>query len=84
MSTKVADSYHVVARSNGNWSVHRVGAARVTKTYATKRDAIAEGKRLSRSSGSGSLIIHGKDGRVVSRLALDPPAPPPNGNGNSK
>lgn len=71
-------SYHVVARSNGNWSVRRQGAARMTRSYPTKQAAINGGRELVVSSGGGSLVIHERDGRVSSRASVSPP--PVNGN----
>ena len=60
-------SYHVIARSNGEWSVKRTGATRVSKTFPTKDAAITNAKRLVVSSGGGEVIIHTKDGRVSER-----------------
>ncbi|MGI8641289.1 MAG: DUF2188 domain-containing protein [Pyrinomonadaceae bacterium] len=64
-------SYQVVARSNGEWSVKKVGATRATKTFSTKEGAITTARELVTKSGGGELIIHEKDGRVSRRDSYD-------------
>ena len=59
-------SYHVIARSNGDWSVKRTGAERA-RIYPTKTEAEKVAINTLRRTGGGELIIHGKDGRVIKR-----------------
>lgn len=70
--------YHVIARSSGGWSVKRTGAAKVSKTFATKNAAISNARKLAVSSGGAEVIVHAKDGRVSTRVDVIPPT---NGNG---
>lgn len=58
-------SYHVIAKSDGRWSVKRAGAERVSGNYSSKRTAVVTAKKMV--SGGGELIIHEKDGRVSRR-----------------
>lgn len=59
-------TYHVIARSDGSWSVVRTGAERASGNYSTKKEAVSTAKRLVTSSG-GELIVHTRDGRVSKR-----------------
>jgi len=61
------NSYHVIAKSNGEWSVKRNGADRATGNFPTKKGAVTTARDLVTKSGGGELIIHGKDGRVSQR-----------------
>ena len=61
-------SYHVIARSDGNWSVKRTGAERISGNYSSKKEAVTTAKRLATASGGGELIIHARDGRVSDRF----------------
>lgn len=81
-------SYHVIAKSDGSWSVKRTGAERASGIFPTKREAVSTAKRMVTTSGGGELIIHEKDGRVSRRdsFGIDPAPPKDNGNicaGNS-
>lgn len=60
-------SYHVIAKSSGEWSVKRAGADRATGNYASKKTAVTTARELVSKSGGGELIIHEKDGRVSRR-----------------
>jgi hypothetical protein len=64
------NSYHIIAKSNGAWSVKRTGAERASGNYPTKAAAVTNAKRLVTKDGGGELIIHGKDGRVSSRSSF--------------
>ncbi len=64
-------SYHVIAKSNGEWSVKRAGAERATGNFSTKKGAITTARALVTKSGGGELIIHEKDGRVSKRDSYD-------------
>ncbi len=60
-------SYHVIAKSNGEWSVKKTGAERSSGNFSTKRAAITSARRLVTKDGGGELIVHGKDGTVSRR-----------------
>ena len=69
-------SYHVIPKSNGEWSVKRTGAERATGNFPTKKGAVATARELVTKSG-GELIIHEKDGRVSERNSFgNDPNPP--------
>ncbi len=74
------NSYHVIPKSNGEWSVKKTGAERATGNFPTKKGAITIAKDLVTKSGGGELIIHEKDGRVSKRnsFANDPNPPKDN------
>lgn len=70
-------SYHVIARSNGEWSVKKTGAERASGIFPTKKDAVTNARRLVIKSGGGELIIHEKDGRIKERDSYgNDPKPP--------
>jgi len=75
-------SYHVIAKSNGEWSVKRTGAERATGNFPTKKGAITTARDLVTKSGGGELIIHERDGRVSKRDSYgnDPSLPKDNKN----
>ncbi|MEO8073601.1 MAG: DUF2188 domain-containing protein [Acidobacteriota bacterium] len=70
-------SYHVIAKSDGQWSVKRTGADRVTGNFPTKTRAVTTARELVTKSGGGELIIHERDGRVSKRDSYgNDPTPP--------
>ncbi|MCD9188470.1 MAG: DUF2188 domain-containing protein [Pyrinomonadaceae bacterium] len=75
-------SYHVIAKSDGAWSVKRTGAERASGNYPTKAAAVTSAKRLVSKEGGGELIIHGKDGRVSSRSCFGNEPEPAGERGN--
>ena len=60
------DSYHVVPRSEGGWSVKRSGATRASGNYSNKRDAVAAARKFSLNI-NGEVFFHGKNGRFQGR-----------------
>jgi len=54
-------TYHVLRR-NGDWTLHKVGAAN-PKIFATQREAV-ENARKQIGNKPGQLVIHGVDGFV--------------------
>lgn len=60
-------SYHVIAKSNGEWSVKKTGAERASKSFPTKSEAVKDAGKMLTQSGGGELIIHRTDGRVSRR-----------------
>lgn len=70
-------SYHVIAKSDGHWSVKKTGAERASGNFSTKAAAVTSAKKLVTKDGGGELIVHGKDGRVNRRdsYGIDPNPP---------
>lgn len=63
--SKGPKSHHVVPNPSGGWDVKRGGADRASSHHETKREAIDNGRSISRSQGT-ELRIHNKDGRIAS------------------
>lgn len=76
-------SYHVIAKSNGEWSVKRNGAERAARTFSTKNGAITTARKLVMKSGGGELIVHEKDGRVSERNSFTNDPKPHKDNGRN-
>lgn len=73
------NSYHVIAKSDGKWSVKKTGAARASRNFSTKSEAIRVAANTLKRSGGGELIVHGKDGTVRSRDSYGNDPIPPKG-----
>lgn len=58
------DTHHVVPSPGGGWDVKRGGAERASGHFETKREAISQGREVSRSQGT-ELRIHNRDGRIA-------------------
>lgn len=56
-------TYHVLPVQDGGWKVKKGGAARASKRFEEKDDAINFAKNLS-SSYNTQLVIHRKDGSI--------------------
>ena len=56
---------HVVPRA-GKWAVRKAGADRVTRSFATRHEAIEAAREIARNQGT-VLYIHGRDGRILER-----------------
>jgi Uncharacterized protein conserved in bacteria (DUF2188) len=70
------DPYHVFPVLDGRWSVRRGGAARASKTFDVKVDAVSFGKHLS-SNDDSELVIHRKDGTIdIKNSRGNDPFPP--------
>lgn len=58
------DTHRITPIDNGEkWSLKRDGAQRSTKVFNTQREAIEEGRRISRNQQT-ELVIHGRNGRI--------------------
>ena len=55
--------FHVLKRDPGEWHVARASGKMPTKTYATKREAVTEGRKQAREV-SGRLLIHNTCGSI--------------------
>jgi apolipoprotein N-acyltransferase len=60
-----AKTLHVY-QSNGSWAVKKEGEQ--AKAFDTKKDAVAKAVKLVRARHSGQVVIHGRDGRIVSHF----------------
>lgn len=56
-------THHVVPNPNGGWDVKKGGSTRASSHYATKRDAILNGRKISQNQRT-EFRIHNKDGRI--------------------
>jgi hypothetical protein len=56
-------TYHVVSDPDGGWKVRKTGAARASKHFVTKKDAISWGRKLSKKR-KYEFVIHKKDGTI--------------------
>lgn len=56
------DTYRITS-IDGKWKLKRDGAQRSTKIFDTQREAIEEGRRISRNQQT-ELVIHGRNGRI--------------------
>jgi hypothetical protein len=57
------DSYHVVSRPDGKWSVRKTGEGRASRGFVTQSDAVAFARSVARNTCS-EMIVHGRDGRI--------------------
>ena len=55
--------HQYVIPHNGKWAVKAEGATRVTKEFETKKDAVEEGKQISKNNHT-VLTVQLKDGRI--------------------
>jgi hypothetical protein len=57
------DTHHIVHNPGGGWDVQRGGSERASIHHETKREAIDEGRIVSRNQGT-EFRIHNLDGRI--------------------
>jgi hypothetical protein len=57
------ETHHIVHNRNGGWDVKRGGSERASSHHETKREAIDEGRIVSRNQGT-EFRIHNLDGRI--------------------
>lgn len=57
------DSHHVIPNPSGGWDVKRGGASRASGHFDTKREAVDQGRQISRNQGT-ELRVHNKDGKI--------------------
>lgn len=75
---KGPDTHHVVPDPNGGWNVKRGGAQRATSHHETKREAMDEGRAVSRAQET-ELRIHNRDGKISSSDSHGHDPNPPKG-----
>ena len=76
--TKGPETHHVVPNPNGGWDVKRGGGDRASSHHETKKDAIDNGRNISRNQ-STELRIHNKDGKISSSDSHGNDPHPPKG-----
>ena len=75
---KGPDTHHVVPSPDGGWNVKRGGAERASSHHPTKREAVDEGRSVSRSQGT-ELHIQNRDGKISSSASHGRDPNPPKG-----
>lgn len=73
MTTK---SHHVVPDPDGGWSVIKRDAARASKHFDSKEEAVVWGRQVSRKHRT-EFVIHKKDGTVETKDSYRPEPLPP-------
>lgn len=53
-----------VSRREAGWRVKRDGAARATRTFGSKRDAVDAARRVASGNAPSRVVIHRADGTV--------------------
>lgn len=65
MLKRAPDTHHVVPNPNGGWDVKRGRSQRATSHHSTKKEAVDQGREVSRNQGT-EFRIHNKDGKISS------------------
>ena len=79
MAKRKRTTYRVTPAEDGSWKVKKDGAERATKIYEDKKDAVARGKELAKSTGKGQLVIHKGDGKIQTEYTYGEDPFPPKG-----
>ena len=72
------NQHHVVPNPDGGWDVKRSGSQRASGHWDTKKEAVDEGRIISRNQGT-ELVIHKSDGTIQSRDSHGNDPYPPRG-----
>lgn len=56
-------TYHVTP-SDDQWQVVKQDAQRASSLHRTKKEAVAEGRRIAAENKPSQLVIHGQDGKI--------------------
>ncbi len=67
----MATTRHVHPSDRGGWDVRTDGSGRVGAHEETKRDAIRRAREIVARRGGGEVVVHGPDGTVEERTAVD-------------
>lgn len=62
----VKKDHHVAPNPKGGWSVVRSGAARATRVFDKKEDAVGFARKLAKRNGA-ELFVHRRDGTIQER-----------------
>lgn len=73
----MAKNQHVVPPPDG-WGVRGEGNSKVTRVFATQRDAITYGRQQAINQSS-ELLIHGENGQIRERNSYGNDPHPPQG-----
>ena len=71
-------SHHVVPNPDGGWDVKKGGSSRASGHYDTKKDAVDQGRQISKNQGT-EFYIHGKDGQIQQKDSHGNDPHPPKG-----
>ena len=72
-------NYNVVKNPKGGWDSKKDGSSKASSHSSTQRQAEADAKRFSASTGGGEVRIHGVDGKIRDSDTVPPgrdPNPP--------
>jgi len=75
---KGPDTDHVVPSPDSGWNVKRGGTERASSRHPTKREAVDEGRSVSRSPGK-EFRIHNRGGKISSSDSHGRDPNPPKG-----
>ena len=65
-----ASKYHVVHILMNKWAVVSHGSLKPVKAFTTQDEAVSFAKQYATSKSAGEIVVHGIDGRIMSRLAV--------------
>lgn len=71
------EGQHVVPVGS-RWAVRKAGSARTTRTFDTKKQAVARAREIAKNQRT-ELYIHGSDGRIQERDSYGSDPHPPGG-----
>ncbi|MGW1792389.1 DUF2188 domain-containing protein [Streptomyces tubercidicus] len=69
-------TYHVTQRSDGKWQAKAEGAARASTVAGTQAAADRRAAEISRNSGGGEVVRHGRDGSIKDKRTIAPGSDP--------
>lgn len=64
MASSVREA-HVVPVSAG-WAIAQPGADSISSVHSTQREAVEQARHLLSERGGGEVVVHGRDGRIIS------------------
>ena len=67
---------HVMQSEGGGWRVHRSGASRASRTFATKSDAVRFARGVAKNEGS-DVYTHRRDGMIAQKDSYGSDSNPP-------
>lgn len=73
----MAKNHHVVPHPKG-WAVKSEGASRASSVHGSKKEAVAQGREVSRNQRT-ELFIHGLNGQIQGRDSHGGDPHPPKG-----
>lgn len=67
-------NFHVSPGSHGGWEIKITGGS---GTFKTKDDAIKAAKEIAQRGVGGDIVIHGRDGKIVTKYSYGRDPNPP-------